>query len=175
MRRSVLSILALVVLGLGLVSCGGGEAEKPLTPFKGEGFSVSMPGKPKRTTNSTPTAAGDLKIVQYTSEGSDRAYTVGFTDIPGGANAALAEVVQGAAAAVKGTVQDEVDSLFQNYKSRDARITNAKDSKGNQVTVFLRALLVGDRLYQLQYLQKGADIKAPPTEYLEFLKSLTIG
>jgi len=174
MRRTLLFVLALLVVGFALPACGG-EADKALTPFQGEGFTISMPGKPERSSQTTPTAAGELTIVLYTSQSSDEAYTVGYTDIPGGAEADLADVIQGSASSVKGTASDEVDSTYQGFRARDARISNASDDKGNKATVFLRALLAGDRLYQLQYLQKGADVKTAPAEYAEFLASLKIG
>lgn len=174
MRRPSLPLLGLIVL-LGFVapSCGG-EAEKALAPFQGEGFSVSMPGKPERSTETATTPAGPITVILYTSESRNKAYNTSYIQLPAGVEGDLVGAIKGAASAVKGTAQDEVASTFQGFPARDARITNASDKKGNKATIFTRAILAKGRLYQLQYLEKGADVKAAPSAYPTFLASLKI-
>lgn len=174
-RRSRARLLALPLLaGLLLLACSG-EADKPLASFQGDGFSVLMPGKPKRSEQTANNQNGPVKIVLYTSESRDKAYLVGYTDIPTSLEVDLAGAVKGAADGVKGTAQDEVATTHQGFPARDARISHASDGNGNQGTAFLRVIHAGNRLYQLQYIQDGKDVKAPPPEYPQFLDSLKIG
>lgn len=175
MQRLSRALLArlLLVAGLLLTSCGG-EADKPLAPFQGEGFTVLMPGKPERSEQSAPSASGELKVVAYTSESRDKAYLVGYTDLPGGVEIDLPGAIRGAAGGVKGTVTDEVAATHQGFPARDARITGADDGKGNKGTAFLRVINANNRLYQLQYIEAGGDVRSPSTKYPEFLASLKI-
>lgn len=174
--RSLLPLLLLgVLVGLVLPSCSGGEADKDLVAFQGEGFTVSMPGSPKRSTQTAQSAAGPVSIVLYSSESKDKAYNIGYTELPNGMEADLPGAIKGAASAVQGTATDEIETTYQGSPARDARITNASDGKGNKATVFIRAIKAGSRLYQLQYVEEGADVKAAPSEYSQFLASLKIG
>ncbi len=163
----------LFLVGILLVSCSG-EADKPLALFQGEGFTVLMPGKPERSEQSAPSASGELKVVAYTSESRDKAFLVGYTDLPSGVEIDLPGAIRGAACGVKGTATDEVATTHQGFPARDARITNADDGKGNKGTAFLRVINANNRLYQLQYIEAGGDVKSPSAKYPEFLASLKI-
>lgn len=164
----------LFVLGLLLLSCSG-EADKPLAAFQGEGFTVMMPGKPERSEQSAESAAGQVKVILYTSESRDKAYLVGYTDLPAGATIDLPGAIKGAAGGVKGTVNDEKETTHQGFPAREARITNADDGDGNKGTAFLRVINANNRLYQMQYIEAGADVKTPSENYPEFVNSLKIG
>jgi hypothetical protein len=189
------------VAGLLLVSCGGGadepaaessaktestsasptEAttspspeEQALAPFKGDGFTVLMPGKPRRTRQAVDTPAGKATVVAYLSETVDQAYLVGYTDMPKGAQINLSGAVQGAANAVGGTVTDEASARHRGFPARDARITNARGGNGQEGTIFIRVIEADHRLYQLQYIQAGPDVESPPANYPTFRGSLKI-
>lgn len=41
--------------------------------------------------------------------------------------------------------------------------------------MFLRVILTEDRLYQLLYVEEGADQTAPPPEFFTFRDSMRIG
>jgi hypothetical protein len=168
--RLVLPLLTSIVL----LSCSG-EADKPLAQYQGDGFTVLMPGKPTKSEQTADNPNGKVTVVLYTSESRNKAYLVGHTDVPEGVQIDLAGAIQGAASAVKGTATDEVETTFQGFPARDARITNASDGKGNKGTAFFRVIDAKTRLYQLQYIQEGGDVKAAPPEYTEFLNSLKIG
>ena len=173
-RLSVLPLLALTFLFVSVLPSCGGEADKALAPFEAEGFSVSMPGTPKRSTETATTPAGPITVILYSSESRNKAYVASYIDLPPGVQGDLAGAITGAAGAVKGTPQDEVQTTYQSFPARDARITNASDGEGNKATVFTRAILAKGRLYQLQYVEEGADVKTPPSVYSEFLASLKI-
>jgi hypothetical protein len=160
-------VLAVLVLG----SCGG-EASKDLATLKGDGFSVSMPGKPSRNQQSVPTPNGTLKAISYTSDSRDKAFSIGYTELPKGVKGDLHGAITGGAANVGGTVRDEVATTYQGYKARDARITGAADNKG---TLFVRAILAKGRLYLLQFIGDGANLKKAPDAYGQIVGSLKIG
>lgn len=162
-----LAVLAALVLG----ACGG-EATKDLQTLEGDGFTVSMPGKPQRSEQSVDTARGTVKAVSYTSDSSERAFSLGYTELPKGVAGDLHGAIAGGATNVGGTVKDEQATTHQGFKARDARITGAADDKG---TLFVRAILAKGRLYVLQYIGEGSDVKAPPAAYTEIVESLKIG
>ena len=174
-RLSVLPLLAVVLLAVSVLPSCGGEADKALAPFDAEGFSVSMPGKPQRSTETANTPAGPITVILYSSEGRNKAYVASYIDLPPGVEGDLAGAISGAAGAVQGTATDEVPTTYQSFPARDARITNADDGDGNKGTAFLRVINANNRLYQLQYIQAGGDVKTPDSKYPEFLSSLKIG
>ncbi len=161
----------LLPVAIALVSCGG-EATKDLATLKGDGFTVSMPGKPERSEQSVPTARGTVKAVSYTSDSDEKAFSIGYTTLPSGVKGDLHGAITGGAANVGGTVKDEKDATYQGFKARDARITNAADNKG---TLFVRAILAKGRLYVLQFIGEGKDLKTAPGAYTEIINSLKIG
>jgi len=171
--RSLSKPLAGLIVSIALVvaSCGG-EASKDLATLKGDGFTVSMPGKPKRTEQSVPTAKGTVKAVSYTSDNDEKAFSIGYTQLPTGVEGDLHGAIAGGAANVGGQVKDEKDTSYQGFKARDARITNAADNKG---TLFVRAILAKGRLYVLQYIGEGKNLEKAPAAYTEIVNSLKIG
>ena len=169
--RSKLSPLGITVLvALVLASCGG-EATKDLKTLNGEGFSVSMPGKPTRKVQSVPTANGTFKAISYTSDSRDKAFSIGYTELPKGIRGDLHGAIKGGADNVGGKVRDEKATTYQGYKARDARITGAADNKG---TLFVRAILAKGRLYLLQFIGDGPNLKQAPPAYAQIIGSLKI-
>jgi hypothetical protein len=174
-------LLSLALLGL---SAGVGkvwleyredEADKPLAPLVGDGFSVSMPGKPKQSTRTTFTQVGSIEIIVYLSDGRHKAYALAYNTIPLGGELDVATAIAGAAKGVKGVAQDEVDTTHQGFPARDARITHATDDKsGIKGTIFLRMIVAKGRVYQLLHIAEGPDVKVPHPTYAEFLASFKI-
>ncbi len=168
--RSLPKLLALMG-AIALASCGG-EATKDLETLNGDGFSVSMPGKPTRSEQSVPTPRGTVKAISYTSDSRDQAFSIGYTVLPSGVTGDLKGAIAGGATNVGGTVRDEKTTTYQGFKARDARITGAADNKG---TLFVRAILAKKRLYVLQYIGDGPNLKKAPAEYSQIVNSLKIG
>lgn len=160
-----------LLVALVLVSCGG-EASKDLATLDGDGFTVSMPGKPERSEQSVPTAKGTIKAVSYTSDSKDKAFSIGYTELPKGVEGDLHGAIAGGAANVGGTVKDEKAVTYKGFKARDARITNAADNKG---TLFVRAILAKGRLYVLQFIGEGNNLKTAPSVYTDIVNSLNFG
>jgi hypothetical protein len=169
MRSSSLLGLTLLI-ALVLAACGG-EATKELATLKGDGFSVSMPGNPMRKVQPVPTVNGTVKAISYTSDSRDKAFSIGYTELLKGVEGNLHGVIEGGAKNVGGTVRDEKPTEYQGFKARDARITGAADNKG---TLFVRAILAKGRLYLLQFIGDGPNLKQPPAAYSEIISSLKI-
>jgi hypothetical protein len=146
--------------------------ELALAPFKADGFTVLMPGKPTREQQSVDSPVGKLTIVVYGSDTEDQAYLVSYYEKPKGAQTSLSGAVQGAANAVGGTVTDEASVRHRGFRARDARITTGRGADGLVATVFTRIIDADNRVYQLQYIQEGSDVKSPPANYPTFLNSL---
>lgn len=177
----------LLPLGLALVlaACGGGGGggdeftSDDLEPLSGDGFTISMPGKPDREPVTVPTVAGNATGVVYTVKNDDEAYVIASTDLPATGQFDLDASVQGSATGVRGTVKKKTPLRYQGYPARDAHIANANaKSQISNVAVFLRAIVVkgssGTRLLQLQYVSRDPDRAAPPALYGEFMKTLKI-
>jgi len=179
LRRLLLAALA-TVLGTALVACGEEEGKgkagaKPAATLKGEGFSVKMPGSPKRQMLTAQAASGPVPITAYITEGGEEGFSLSVLTVPKGVRGDLDGAVDGAAASVKGTLKNRSKTRYQGFPARDARITDAADQNGNKATVFARVILAENRVFQLQFVTGGADVKSPPASYTSFVSSLKIG
>lgn len=173
--RRLLLLTVVVLSATALVACGGDKAsEKQADRLEGEGFSVDMPGDPKRSTQTVQTAAGPVMLTAYVTEGGDEGFSMSVAKIPSTVKGDLDGAVQGAAANVKGTLKDTVKTTYQGFPARDTRIVDAQDENGNKGTVFARVILAKGRLFQLQFVQEGGDVRTAPEAYPAFLASLKI-
>jgi hypothetical protein len=177
--QRLLLLATATLLGAGLVACGDDKhdaaSEKPVATLRGEGFTVQMPGKPKRQVITAQTAAGPVPITAYLTEGGEEGFSMSVLTVPKGVTGNLQGAVEGAAASVKGKLASSAKTAYQGFPARDARITNAADQNGNQGTVFARVILAKGRIFQLQFVTGGADVKSPPAAYTAFVSSLKIG
>ena len=170
-----LLLLALTaVSATGLVACGENDSDEKVDTLNGEGFTVDMPGDPKRSTQTVQTAAGPVVLTAYVTEDGQEGFSMSVAKIPSTVKGDLDGAVRGAASNVKGTPKDTVKTTYQGFPARDTRIVNARDANGNKGTVFARVILAKGRLFQLQFVQEGADVKSPPAAYPAFLASLKI-
>ena len=178
--RGLLLIALVTLLGTALVACGededkGAASQKPAGTLKGEGFSVKMPGSPKRQVITAQTAAGPVPITAYITEGGEEGFSMSVLKLPKGVRGDLDSAVKGAASSVQGTLKDSRATRHQGFPARDARIANAEDKNGNKGTVFARVILARGRVFQLQFVTGGGDVKSPPAAYTSFVSSLKIG
>ena len=176
-----LGLLALAtLLATALVACGEDEgtnaaSKKPAATVKGDGFTVNMPGTPKREVITAQTASGPVPITTYITEGGEEGFSMSVLKVPNGVKGDLDGAVQGAASSVKGTLKESAKTRYQGFPARDARIANAADQNGNKGTVFARVILANGRVFQLQFVTGGADVKSAPAAYTNFVSSLKIG
>ncbi len=164
------------VAGATLVACAKENAsEQPVATVQGDGFTVAMPGSPKREVITAQTAGGPVPITAYITEGGEEGFSMSVLKVPEGVKGDLVGAVRGAATSVGGTLKDSRKVTFQGYPARDARITGAEDSDGDKGTVFARVILAKGRVFQLQFVTGGADVTSPPKQYTAFVSSLKIG
>ncbi len=176
--RAVPGLLVMLagLAGSVLVACGEEKAStEPVAVLKGDGFTVEMPGNPKAETINAQTAGGPVPITAYITEGGEEGFSMSVLKIPKGVRGDLDGAVSGAAASVGGTLKDTQKLEFQGFPARDARITGAEDSNGNKGTVFARVVLANGRVFQMQFVTRGADVRSPPKQYTAFVSSLRIG
>ena len=172
-RRLLIAALAALV-ALAPVACGEEASDAEVSALDGEGFTVRMPGKPKRTTETVATAAGPVTVTAYIAESSQEGFSMSVAKLPDTAEGDLDGAIRGAAANVKGTPKDTRTTTYQGFPARDTRIVGAEDTRGNRGTVFARVILAEGTLFQLQFVQRGGDVKTPPATYAAFLRSLKI-
>lgn len=172
----LLVVVLASIAGATLVACGKEKAsERPVATLNGDGFTVAMPGSPKREVITAQTAGGPVPITAYITEGGAEGFSMSVLKVPHGVKGDLVGAVRGAARSVGGTLKDSRKVTFQGYPARDARITGAEDSNGNKGTVFARIILAKGRVFQLQFVTGGADVTSPPKQYTAFVSSLKIG
>jgi hypothetical protein len=176
--KRMTSVLVSVVLasagGLGLAGCGG-DSEEEAVPFESpEGrFRVDFPGKPDRQEQSEPSAGQSLKIVLFTVDAGDKAYSVAFSDLPAQVSQVSPETVlggvpEGSAGRVPGKVRSKNMSTFVGSPAIDYVIDGEGASQG--ATVQAKAVLVGARLYIIQ----GAGQNTETPFYQQMLSSFRL-
>ncbi len=141
-----------------------------LIPYKGDRFTVSMPGRPVKSSQRVSSAAGPVKLTQLLVEKDGTAFNVAYGDYPAGAQLDLKGAARGSANGMKGQLADAKQVTYRGAPALDFRIVNAL---GGTVTGFGRDLVVIDRVYQLFVIIFGANVKTPPAEYLLMRDSLT--
>jgi hypothetical protein len=141
-----------------------------LVPYKGDRFTVSMPGRPVKSSQRVSSAAGPVTLTQLLVEKDGKAFNVSYGDYPAGAQVDLNGAARGSAHGVKGHLADVKRVTYRGRPALDFRIVNAL---GGTVTGFARDLVVVDRVYQLFVIVFGNDVKTPPPEYLLMRDSLT--
>ena len=170
-RALIIALVTLLATGLAVAGCGSDTAEQapkdPTASFvrlQGDGFTMELPRRTTRTVRTVPTATGKVKAVLYsTGDEPDGTYVVALTAYPAGTVVDLDKAVTGAAENIAGVVRENATARYRGHAARDGRFT--ADADGTPITVFVRMVDLGGRLFQLQYAAKGADLKAPPEQY----------
>lgn len=170
--KSLLLLFLALLSASALAACGGKASERRVAVLNGQGFSVSMPGNPTRKVGTVQTQVGPQQLTVYVSQFGSQAFAIGGGRLPAGAGFNLDGAVQGEVTKVQGILQSVVTTSYQGFPARDARIT--ADSNGTPITIFERTILAHGAYFNLQFLQQGADVKAPPASYTTFLASLKI-
>src|SRR6266536_3435805 len=141
-----------------------------LVPYKGDRFTVSMPGRPVKSSQQVPSAAGPVTLTQLIVEKDGTAFNVAYGDYPAGIQIDLPGAARGSASGMKGKLADLKQTSYRGRPAVDFRIDNAL---GGTVTGFARDLAVDNRVYQLFMVVFGTDVTTPPPEYLMMRDSLT--
>lgn len=169
--RLISALIALLTASLVLVGCGSsagaGAKQDPTAGFvalSGDGFSMRLPAKATRTVRTVPTATGKVQAVLYSTPDDPKGtYLVALTAYPAGTVVDLDKAVAGAAKNIGGVVRENATATYRGHDARDGRFT--ADANGTPITVFVRMVDLGGKLFQLQYAAKGTDVKHPPAVY----------
>lgn len=171
-RALIVALVTLVVASLVLAGCGSdpqnpARKKDPTAGFvtlSGDGFTMQLPSRATRTVRTVPTATGKVKAVLYsTGDDPDGTYLVALTAYPTGTVVDLDKAVTGAAKNIAGVVRENATATYRGHDARNGRFT--ADADGTPITVFVRMVDLGGKLFQLQYAAKGADVKIPPAQY----------
>ncbi|MFL6156706.1 MAG: hypothetical protein ACJ72D_11470 [Marmoricola sp.] len=178
--RSLLSAAVIALLVPTLVACGGSKDKdadaKPtkssssspsksadptsgLVPLTADGFSMKLPHEAKSSPQTFDTPAGKVNTTVYSDVNDDGGFVVAMSAYPNGAKVDLDGAVKGVAGNFSGTVAVNRTIEVNGYPARQVRIDNATTS-GTAITIYLLAVDVNDKLFQLQYIIKG---EAPET------------
>lgn len=151
-----------------LAACAGGSWEE-FTSTEGA-FSVLMPKKPSRETQTVDTSLGPIEIQFFSAELADTVYMVAYSDYPAAFVAQSNPVVildgarDGAVANVKGKLVSEHVIFIGGNTGRELRI-EIPDAK---MTAVSRIFLVNNRLYQVMALMPAERFSSDEiTTYLD--------
>jgi hypothetical protein len=169
-RGLMAGVMVLLAAACTTTTSGSGPRATTLTPYKGDRFTVSMPGTPAKTTQQAPSPIGPLTFTILTVDQGDRAFLVGYTDFPAGSHYDLNNGARGAAVFMHGQETDLYRLSYHGRPALDARIINAG---GGQGTGFLRLVVVDNRLYELVAAVDGPNVKTAPVVYPLMRDSLT--
>lgn len=141
-------LLLLVTVTLVIFGCLGTATFTEFVSEEG-GFSVSMPGEPNEETQTVPTEAGDIEVHMFSVESGGTAYLVGYSDYPPDLVEMVdSEVLLDSArdgAVDDGTLVSEESITLDDYPGRSLTV----DTSDEDIMVFARIFLVGNRLYQV--------------------------
>ena len=162
--------LASAALSLFLLIASCGPAEWVDVRPESAGFSIQMPGAPVESTESVEIAGGEISVRMYVLEHGDFNYMVSYSDHAEKtlASTTLEQMLDGArdgvAASIRGEILDEFAISLGNHPGRYVVV---RDSTG-ELTLQIRLLLVGRRLYQFGVLTSAGDRSSPAvTRFLD--------
>lgn len=172
--RFAAAVVATVLGASTFLGCGSDAGERdndadkdPTAGFvvlKGDGFTLKLPSRTTRTERTVPTATGKVKAVLYTTgDDPDGTYLVALTAYPAGTVVDLDKAVDGAAKNIEGVVRENNTATYRGHEARNGRFTAS--ANGTRITVFVRLIDLGGKLFQLQYAERGADVKKAPAEF----------
>lgn len=148
-----------------------GEAGE-LVLLDADGFTVRLPEKAQESQQKATSEVGEIPFTLYAAQDGDGGtFVVALTAYPKNAVLDLDGAVAGAAKAIDGKVVANQTIRFLDHPARAARITAS--AAGQDVTVFARTVLVGRRLFQLQYIVQEANRAAPPPIFAQVLGTVT--
>jgi len=152
--RPAAGALSLILL---VASCGSAEWVE-VRPEDG-GFSIQMPATPVESTQPVETAGGPIALRMHVLEHGDFTYMVSFSDY---AEATLAvktleQLLDGARDGVAASTQGEIiDEGAISVGNHSGRYVVLRDPAG-ELTLQIRLLLVGSRLYQFGVVTPPGD------------------
>lgn len=148
------------------------------TSFKSEAgkFEVKVPESMKSESSPSDTAAGEIETHMFTAKDGMVVYQVGYSDFPKAIIKAakpqklLKGGEDGAMKAINATATSSKEVTVQKYPGRE--FATVAEAEGVKIDYTGRAILVKNRLYQLQVL--GPSGSVDETEKRKFIDSFKI-
>jgi hypothetical protein len=145
-----------------------------LVPLVADGYSVQLPGAATASQQKATSEVGVIGFTLYSArDGVGGTFAVAMTAYPANAVLNLDGAVDGLADALGGRVLTNQKVRFRGHPARAVRI--AVSAGGTDSTVFARTVLVGHKLFQLQYSTAGADVTKPPPIFARVLGTVRFG
>ncbi len=175
--KNKLLVLLLVVASL-LSACGGGPAEWKSFSSDTGGFSVSVPGTFKESTQSVSTALGSIDMHIFMLDQGNVAYMVSYADYPeefvkqADANVILDGARDGSLKNVSATLDTKQDITLDGSPGREftGTVPDSQSMPGGG-SVKSRIYLAKSRLYQLLVMTaKGKEAAADPDQFMASFK-----
>lgn len=176
---------AALVLGL-LAGCGGGEKPEVAPPpavtatptpkagpvvIKGSDFTVTMPGKAKKS-KEQPKTRPRLTYTVWTYQSPSAAYSISRVAYPSSIAPNLSAALSAAAKQTGGQIATSRSLRYRKEPAREAAVVGALRSD-KEATVFLRYVLVGRVMYGLIFYSKEKGAKKAKQQFDDFVGSLT--
>jgi hypothetical protein len=172
--------LLLPTIFVALLVCGCSALLAPKWETLSEGgFTVQMPGKPKKQTQSVSTAVGPVTFNTFSVEHSSEAFIVGYNDFPIAATKnidpeqLLNNAKNGAAQSVSGKVTGEKSITMAGNPGKEfvgEGVSPEADSSGKrqEATFTARIYWATPRLYQVLYVHpKGSAATETGQKFLD--------
>jgi uncharacterized protein (TIGR03000 family) len=118
-------------------------AEK-FTPSEG-GFSIRMPGSPRRKSTTAQTEVGEVAVTMYLLDRGEIAYSIDYADLPGGAVPQVNFTINRIVAVYRGNQLTTKDVKLGGHAGKEAVF----DVPEKDISIRLRAYAVGGRLYRV--------------------------
>ncbi|MBO9520814.1 MAG: hypothetical protein J7518_04675 [Nocardioidaceae bacterium] len=145
-----------------------------LVPLVADGYSVQLPGPSTASQQQATSEVGVIGFTLYSArDGAGGTFAVAMTAYPANAVLNLDGAVDGLANALGGRVLTNRKVRFRGHPARAVRIAISSD--GTDSTVFARTVLVGRKLFQLQYSTAGAELTTPPPIFARVLGTVRFG
>lgn len=150
MKRALMVVCGVAVLGLLLAGCGDKKEETggwTKVTSKDGGFSVLMPKQPTKSSQEVNTKAGPTTLHMYMVEYPSMAYAVMYNSVPGtiaDPEESLDRARDGAVKSFGGVLVTDRKITLEGNPGREVRVKGGKD-----MMITFRHYVVGNKLYQL--------------------------
>jgi hypothetical protein len=159
--------------GLLVAACGGSSSSNAsagpavaLTPFRGPGFTVGLPTKPKRVTLTVQADGKTLKVRLYLVKTPTAVFEVGEIHAVLPAGSFSGQVVRSA-----GKTPTETTTTYAGFPATDERVAGIA---GMNAALFLREVRATSRTLLLLYFTVGSEPSRPPASEVAFFSSLVL-
>ncbi|WP_124065808.1 hypothetical protein [Clostridium sp. E02] len=166
MKKRIYDLIVVCFLMSFIFGCsqiGNGEtsvAAEPETPrvttVEDGKFTICFPGKANESMETLELSEGKTEIHSYFLQLEHTAYNFAYNDYPEGSVKDAFTVLENAITSLPEGVEESKDITLGKYPGKDLKykVTSGDES----ITVYQRIYIVGDRMYQIQYMADSDEI-----------------